>query len=136
MMRVMLSLKQAPSSMARLITALFVVQLFATAFCVMLPQANAMPILAKTAMPMNHCMNNVEKDQEKKQQAVCSHCDQPDELWQANKLSLDLDPLQRTTLLYVYADIPTNNKLVIVPFPTGPPRSCSLLYTTTQRIRL
>jgi len=122
--------------LARFMTALFVVQLFAMGFCVMLPQANAMAMASD--MPMEHCDNMIDMPNESEaQQSACSHCDQPDELWQPIKTSLDITGLSVAILAWSSLSFQTHPTVSLTSIlPTGPPRSSTLLYTITQRIRL
>ncbi|MDQ6963221.1 MAG: hypothetical protein Q9M28_11965 [Mariprofundaceae bacterium] len=113
-------------------------QLIAIGFCNMLPQANANPMMKDMSVSAAHCDKKADNTQAKKQQIPsCSHCDQPDELWQTIKTSLDTTALNVAILawpsvtLHAVASVSLTSALA-----TGPPRSSTLLYTTTQRIRL
>ncbi|NWF38853.1 hypothetical protein F3F96_06860 [Mariprofundus sp. NF] len=127
---------------SRLMVGLFAMQLFAAGFCLMIPQAHAMPMSMEVShaaeMGAEHCAEPMQSADTDMQHTACNHCDQPDELWQNSKLSIDAD---NSFITLVYAELLSISvaqpALILTSLvPTGPPRSSSLIYTTTQRIRI
>ena len=132
---------------SRLISGLFAVQLFAAGLCMMAPDAHAMPIVATSSHTASHSMEMVadhcatpaaEAQDAGSKQSACSHCNQPDELLQNVQSSVHGD-----LLFIAYIRQSLNEISVFHPalgltsrVPTGPPKSSSLLYHTTQRIRI
>jgi len=142
---------------ARLVAALFVVQIVASGLCLLTAEAHAMPQLV--SMP-NVSMQNVSmqnkgmdgscakplstvqssRDQQSSDHSdACFHCDQPDQL----SSTANAQPAPALLVLAGFVSLPAAPLLVQVATgqltartPTGPPRSSSLLYTTTQRIRV
>jgi len=135
--------------LSRLMVALFAVQIIVGGFCLLASEASAMPPSAQSQGMHAHCgMKGNVSGQNRSDQATtshhtqdgsssCYHCDQPDQLSSSS-------PSAVASLLLVLAD---DISLTIAPLsvdnttgflstrtPTGPPRSSSLLYTTSQRI--
>ncbi|WP_232710253.1 hypothetical protein [Mariprofundus aestuarium] len=130
---------------SRLISGLFAVQLFAAGLCMMVPATHAMPPTSShTAshsmdMSADHCAPPVADALDAgTNQSACSHCNQPDELLQNVQ-----SPVHGDMLFIAYIGHSLNDISVFQPalrltsrVPTGPPKSSSLLYNTTQRIRI
>jgi len=132
---------------SRLISGLFAVQLFAAGLCMMAPDAHAMPMattFSHTAshsmdMSADHCATpQIETQDAGTNQSACSHCNQPDELLQNIQSSVHGD-----LLFIAYIGLQQHDISAFQPalgltsrVPTGPPKSSSLLYHTTQRIRI
>jgi len=137
---------------ARLMAVLFVVQIVASSLCLLTAEAHAMPqivSLPNVSMQNKDMDGNCAKqlytaDTSRDQQGsnhseACFHCDQPDQL--SSTVNAPVAPM-----LLVLADFVS---LSVAPLlvqiatgqltartQTGPPRSSSLLYKTTQRIRV
>ena len=124
---------------------LFAVQVLAAGFCLLTPDthaANAHP--ADMQMPMSadmmtHCDNAAKTEtNHASHDGACAHCDQPDELIQSKTSTFNIDfDLPVLQVVSVATDLPAPASIdLAVRTPTGPPRSSSLIYTTTQRIRI
>ncbi|MDX8402915.1 MAG: hypothetical protein R8K54_00720 [Mariprofundaceae bacterium] len=126
-------------------TLVFAVQILAAGFCLLTPQIHAataaeMPMSADIAV---HCTNGDNTNAEYEaghadQNTACAHCDLPNKLVQ-NKVStfnigIDL-PAVTPVHMEIKLSAPVSIDLAARPL-TGPPRSSSLLYTITQRIRV
>jgi len=146
----MLKLGRHIRGFSRLMTGLFAVQVLAAGFCLLTPQshaANAQPATMQMqssssgmAGMASHCKNDSDSDHKptSNQHSSCAHCDQPDELIQSkvSPFNIDFDlPLQPVAVLAIELPVQVTVDLA-VRTPTGPPRSSSLIYTTTQRIRV
>jgi hypothetical protein len=131
--------------LSRLIAGLFVVQFFAAGFCLMMPLAHAMPMVKVTYL-MSDAMNDAESctqaqamDTEMNHSAThvsCTHCDQPDSFMQKAPVQMDF------VLQPDLSAVPKRTEWISQPatfyslMPTGPSSSSSLIYSTTQRIRI
>lgn len=118
---------------------LFAMQLFAAGFCLMIPQAHAMPmamgISYSADMVAEHCS---EPKNDKMNHSACTHCNQPDELFQIYKVPVDSE---LTVIAVINVELQEtnarNSTLTLTSLmPTGPPRSSSIIYTITKRIRI
>jgi len=151
----MLLRKPLARRLSRLVVGLFAVQIVLTGFCLMSNQAHAMPmagtsgqvtadsLIADTlsAELSGHCNKPVHMDGQHKASSHsggCFHCSEPDQFVKAG--GVDLPPVSPVLALLVVlpqvqewtlTDTPTD-----VAASTGPPRSSSLLFSTTQRIRV
>lgn len=136
MMRHMFLLKRHRLSLSHLMIALFVVQLLATSFCVM--QAHATSMVNTVGYQSEHCTNMAqEKNNHYDQRSACTHCDQPDELRQVHQDTTNIVYHAISDVIWLNIPAPYNHSIPSrLFFPTGPPKSSTLLYTTTQRIRL
>ena len=139
----MLKYKLHRRALSRLFDGLFAVQLFAAGFCLMIPQAHAMPML-KAAHSMSdsmadaeHCTQPMESQMSHDaEHSSCTHCDQPDSFLQNASAPVQLD-LEILPDLLAAPNIAEWTKQSISLFsrtPTGPPRSSSLLYHISPRI--
>ncbi len=129
--------------LTRLIAGVFALQIIVAGFCLLPQEAHTMPI----SMPVSEHCDSAEMSMTKTvqghhqhdhQQSACAHCAQPDGIAQAQ---IQPDDLLQSILVPVIAandDLGTNiiSAVVAVRVPTGPPRSHSLLLTTTQRLRI
>jgi len=126
---------------------LFAVQVVVGGFCMLTAEAHAMPQSVHTQDVQAHCAKsghadhqlNGQHQHEQDDSGNCYHCDQPDELsssafTSAAPMLLVLSDF--TSLPAVPLFDPAATGLLTARTPTGPPRSSSLLYTTTQRIRV
>ncbi|HXH71332.1 MAG TPA: hypothetical protein VNI58_00750 [Mariprofundaceae bacterium] len=127
--------------LARLFAGAFAVQVIAAGACLMVPEAHAMPMQSKAAV-MAHCTDmEMASDHAMPMQhgdkSACPHCDQPDSIAPAH---IDFDHLPAMAAVLVAApQLPVAaaaEPVFAVRTPTGPPRSASLIYQTTQRIRI
>lgn len=145
----MLKLGRHIRGFSRLMTGLFAVQVLAAGFCLLTPQshaANAQP--ATMQMPVSsgvtsHCTKDdaskpADSKTEPGHHSACAHCDQPDELIQSKVSPFNIDfDLHVQPVAFIAIDLPAQVTVdLAVRTPTGPPRSSSLIYTTTQRIRI
>jgi len=133
---------------------LFAVQIIVGGFCLLTSEANAMPpsnqhmhAHCKMSVDVSHVSGDqqhehagegVAHDQGQQDSANnCYHCDQPDQL-----SSSTTSPVASLTMV-LFDDISLSTValldqqavgLLSTRTPTGPPRSASLLYSTSQRI--
>jgi hypothetical protein len=135
--------------LSRLMVALFAVQIIVGGFCLLTSEASAMPHTAAGQKMHVHCdMKGHVSGQNLSDQTItghhtqdgsssCYHCDQPDQLSSSNYSSVaSLSLLLVDDISLTIAPLPFNSAVGFLSTrtPTGPPRSSSLLYTTTQRI--
>jgi len=138
---------------SRLVAGLFAVQIVVTGFCLLTSQAHAMPMDQMGASHMSgmmsgaddmsgHCSKSMMhmngQGHDASHSGGCFHCDEPDQFVKA--ASADLAPVSLVlaclAMLPEISDVTTATLLSEVQAPTGPPRSSTLLFTTTQRIRV
>jgi len=131
----------------RLMAALFAVQMMVGGFCLMSPELHAMPQAMAAVDIQAHCNGSVAEQAHPvldhhsgdHHSSNCYHCDQPDLLSVSHAaFSAPLALLLPDTLMQPAALQPYSIKtgLYSTRTPTGPPRSSSLLYNQTQRIRV
>jgi hypothetical protein len=146
----MLLRKAHARRLSRLVAGLFAVQIVVTGFCLLTAQAHAMPMAQMGATHMSdtqmggtsgHCseaMQGKTQHSDTSHSDGCFHCDEPDQFVKAGTADLT----QANLVLVGLCVLPEMSTLAgwdeATPFykPTGPPRSSSLLFTTTQRIRV
>jgi len=135
--------------MVRLMAMLFAVQVMVGGFCLLTAEAHAMPpSMSMQGMAMDgscaksgHVDHNLngQHQHEQDDSGNCYHCDQPDELSSSAFTSAAPVLLVLSDFISLPAaplfDLAATG-LLTARTPTGPPRSSSLLYTTTQRIRV
>jgi hypothetical protein len=138
----MLNSKRHLRGFSRFMIGLFAVQVLAAGFCLVTPEVHAAKAHAMDMqMPMSddmasHCESNVKAESDHAGHSACAHCDLPDELVTSKVSGFDMD-FELPAQALVAAAIEFSASLSTdfsVRTPTGPPRSSSLLYTTTQRI--
>lgn len=139
----MLKRKLFRRALSRLISGLFAVQLIAAGFCLMMPQAHAMPMV-KAAHSMSDSMTNTEHCKQPMEAQMgqdaehssCTHCDQPDSFLQNVSTPIQLDLEMQADLLPapIASDWISQTVSLFSRTPTGPPRSSSLLYHISPRI--
>ena len=136
--------------LSRLVAGLFAVQIVVTGFCLLTAQAHAMPMLEMGATHMSdtlmadtsgHCSKSMQgkaQHSDASHSDGCFHCDEP-----AQFVKAGISDITTVSLVLVALSVlPEMSALAgwdeTTPFykPTGPPRSSSLLFTTTQRIRV
>lgn len=134
----MLKRKSFRRALSRLISGLFAVQILAAGFCLLTPESHAaemqMPISADMGSHCDSDGNTASGHAD--HSTACAHCDLPDELVQSKVSTFNID-FDFTALAPVADEIDLSAPLSVdlaVRTPTGPPRSSSLLYQTTQRI--
>jgi len=131
---------------SRLIAGLFAMQVMITGFCMISAEAHTMPqsSMHNSAMQSqdmgSHCAKGDSAGEHHKgHSGNCYHCDQPDELSNSSLISFAAVDMLLPGVLGMQApqqwhDV--SSGLLAARTPTGPPRSSSLLFTTTQRIRI
>jgi len=125
---------------SRLMAALFAAQIMVAGFCLLTDDAHAMASLQSQDVQAS-CSKNIHADEHHAQEhsGNCFHCDQPDKLTNATAASVAshaLVALALVSLPVAPMSISAVTGLLSTRTPTGPPRSSTLLYTTTQRIRV
>jgi len=140
----MLKKKLYRRGLARLVAGLFSVQLLVAGLCLMMPQAHAMPMVkAAHSIPdsmdkTGHCTPAMTATQmgHDSEHFSCTHCNQPDSFSQniSAPVQLDLAMLPDLPAAPGVSDWISRSISLFSRTPTGPPRSSSLLYQTTQRI--
>jgi len=146
----MLLRKANTRRLSRLVAGLFAVQIVVTGFCLLTTQAHAMPMAQMDATHMSdtqmgstsgHCSESMLS---KAQHAGtshgdgCFHCDEPAQFVKAGNADTAPVSLVLTCLTMLPEPVgegATDIKLIAFS-PTGPPRSDSLLLSTTQRLRI
>jgi len=133
---------QSVRSVSRLTAILFAVQMLVTGFCMLTPQAHAMPTMMQATHVDAHCAKHQGGRQghhASGQSDECYHCDQPDGLSNTSSPALAKVQLVLPGMIMLpdvrllsFAD----HAALTVRVPTGPPRSSSLIYHITQRIRV
>lgn len=143
--------------LSRLFAGLFAVQIVITGFCLLTSQAHAMSV---SSMPMaqmgathmsdtmmaadelsGHCSKSMQGHAQHSgtsHSGGCFHCDEPAQFVKAGSADLASPSLTLTclTILPELQQESVSNTQLDVQISTGPPRSSSLLFTTTQRIRV
>lgn len=151
--RRMLNRVKHSAQAARLILLVFALQVVVGGFCVLTPDAHAMSASMQAYEVDDNCdkLAHHESAQQAWQSVAspavahqhtvsCSHCGQPDEL---SSGALHGTTTTIALILVDVAALPVAQSMQhaasgmhALRTPTGPPRSSSLLYTTTQRIRV
>ena len=129
-------------ALSRLMAGLFAVQLIGAGFCLLTPEAHAMPAAHAMGHEMQmgaadeHCAQPAEQGE--KHGASCAHCLQPDISVQNHAAPDHISPLLLPDFhTYRKAVTGTVHTLALSSrTPTGPPRSSTLIYDITQRIRV
>ena len=139
----MLKKKLVRRAVSRLISGLFAVQLIAAGFCLMMPQAHAMPMaqashsMSDSMISAEHCKQTMETQVDHgMEHSACSHCDQLDSFLQNASAPIQLDLDMQADLLPapIASDWISQSITLFSRTPTGPPRSSSLLYHISPRI--
>jgi hypothetical protein len=139
----MLKKKLFRRALSRLVSGLFAVQVIAAGFCLMMPQAHAMPMaqashsMADSMINAEHCEQSMETQMDHgMEHSACSHCDQPDSFLLNVSAPIQLDIDMQADLLPVprASDWVSQSIAFFSRTPTGPPRSSSLLYHISPRI--
>lgn len=142
--------KQQTRFVSRLVAGLFAVQIVVTGFCLLTSQAHAMPAGQMSASHITdsmkaemaeHCSKSMQgggHDAGSSNSDGCFHCDEPDQFVKVG--TADLAPVSIVLTLLVMLpqtlDWTVRTELSDTHTPTGPPNSSSILFTTTQRIRV
>ncbi len=130
-------------SMTRLVAVMFAVQIVVGGFCLLTAEAHAMPQSVQTTDVDGHCAKSthvsLNHEHGSDHSGNCYHCDQPDEL--STSVFTSMAPI--ALVLSDFISLPVTPQpasaatgMFSTRTPTGPPRSSSLLYTITQRIRI
>jgi hypothetical protein len=141
----MLLRKTHTRRISRLIAGLFAVQIIVTGFCLLTSQAHAAEMspmaMAQMGDMSGHCsksMQGMGQHSGTSHSDGCFHCDEPAQFVKAG--TADLAPvnlvLVALSLLPEMPALASWDEATAFYAPTGPPRSSSLLFTTTQRIRV
>lgn len=123
--------------LSRALAWLFAAQFLLAGLCVLTPVAHAMPHMQAKAMA-THCMDHAMKaDPSSKGVPACVHCDQPDEMAQSKHVDSPLPLLMPVAVVDEIAETSLQtprrwDRLQAI----GPPKSSSLLFRTSQRIRI
>jgi len=137
----MLQYQSYSRALSSLMAGLFALQIVVTGFCLLTDEAHAMPM---PAMQSGHIdapcakAGHIHKNAASDHSGSCYHCDQPDELSNASFSSFaQVSILLPGVITMPVAAIWKPESIELSSrTPTGPPRSSSLLYTTSQRIRI
>jgi len=128
---------------SRLMVGLIMAQALAAGFCLVAPQmhrATASESARLASEASFHCKETLlaTKTQHTGHSGVCEHCSLPDELTTSKITISDLAVV--LPVVAVLADIRMDEKRSFIdsatPMSMVPDRSASLLYTTSQRIRI
>ncbi len=139
-MRRMLTRKLHIRGFSRLMAVMFAMQIVVGGFCLLTAEAHAMPQSVQAMDMDGNCSKSMHTnydEQTSDHSDACYHCDQPAELSNAGHASVLAVTLVLSDVIGLPAALLLNNEatgLFSARTPTGPPRSSSLLYTTTQRI--
>jgi len=129
----------------RLMTVFFAVQIIVGSLCLLTTEAHAMPQSVQNMVLGGNCAKSthanqgqyVQDQQTPDHSDACYHCDQPAQLSNANHASVVPVALVFTDVISLPVAPLLNSQttgLFSSRTPTGPPRSSSLLYKTSQRI--
>jgi hypothetical protein len=131
--------KRHASGFSRLIAGLFAMQVIVTGFCMITAEAHAMPQSVQSSEMGTHCAKAGPAGEHQNHSGSCYHCDHPDELSNSTLSSFAAVALLLPGVISA-PDLPqwheVSSGLLSSRTPTGPPRSSSILFTTTQRIRI
>jgi len=137
----MLTGKLYARGLSRLMSVLFAVQIVVGGFCLLTADAHATPQPMQTQNVHAHCVKSSHADDQHSQgdSGNCYHCDQPDQLSNSvfsagTPIALAHSDVIGSPPAPLFSSKATG--LFSIRTPTGPPRSSSLLYTITQRIRV
>ncbi|MDQ6968956.1 MAG: hypothetical protein Q9M16_00415 [Mariprofundus sp.] len=134
--------------LSRLMAVLFAVQIVVGGFCLLTSEASAMPQANQNMHAHCEISNDVAVDGTVNEHVAgdqhaqdhgnnCFHCDQPDQLSNSASsllVSMLLVLSDEISLPAVVEFDSNTTGLLSTRTPTGPPRSASLLYSTSQRI--
>jgi len=132
---------------SRLLTGLFSVQLVLAGFCLLTNDAHAQPMMqtasSHAAVMVRHCSKPAYDTSAKHQHSGhqhsdgCFHCDDQNIFVSAVPIDLPVfSPMLSVVTLPEARSWMTASAVYGDLMPTGPPRSSTLLYTITQRIRV
>ena len=140
----MLTRKLHIRGFSRLMTVMFAVQMVVGGFCLLTAEAHTMPASVQSSDMDALCAKSIgpisNHGQESDHSGNCYHCDQPDELSSSSftsmaaPIALVLSGVISLPAAQQFGSTATGR--LSLRTPTGPPRSSSLLYATTQRIRV
>lgn len=142
--------KQTNRLLSRLVAGLFAVQIVVTGFCLLSSHAHAMPMHQMSSSSLSHtmmtgmdgaCGKSAHMDGEHNgtsHSGGCFHCDEPDQFVKAAPVDVTPVSVILACVALMQSDMnPGVSEMPVgVSLSTGPPRSSSLLFTTTRRIRV
>lgn len=142
--------KPSTRLLSRLVAGLFAVQIVVTGFCLLTSQAHAMPMsqmlgtqASASMMPAmgGSCVKSSDMKghhNDTSHTGGCFHCDEPDQFLKVSTADIAPAGLVFVALAVMpeLASISVQPSVAATLQPTGPPRSSSLLFSTTQRIRI
>jgi len=148
MLKRKLHIRGVSRAMTRLMAVLFAMQIMVGSFCLMSADVHAIPQAMAAVDMQANCAGmaaaSAKQDQPSEHSdhhsGSCYHCDQPDELSNASSVfsaplvALLLPNVVTQPVAVLLHGVETGQ--LSTRTPTGPPRSSSLLYTITQRIRV
>jgi len=127
--------------LGRLLAGVFAVQVVLTGFCLLSNDAHAMPMAQTNTSQVKemaeHCSKAATHEQGHHADG-CFHCDDQNLFVKAAPIDFPASSFS-FVLLIAMPEFPQWTASEAIPvglMPTGPPRSTTLLYTTTQRIRV
>jgi len=148
----MIAFRKHARAFSRLMAGLFAMQLVLTGFCLLTEDAHAMPMAAMNQMSAqhagdfaSHCSKTAPHDDEHQAHSSdadshhsdgCFHCDDSDMFVKVATVDIPVfSPVLALMVIMPEAAVWSATRAVTTnQISTGPPRSSSLLYTTTQRI--
>ncbi len=120
------------------VALLFTAQLLLSSACLMAADMPATPSDDGSIMLLTevekHCNADIGLHQQQPQAHACFHCEEPTQASSAVFALLSLDHISMFSVLDREDYHVFTLSMLISRTPTGPPRSSSLLFTTTQRI--
>jgi len=128
---------------SRLMAVMFAVQIVVGGFCLLTAEAHTMSASVQSSGMDAHCAKSVHtisnNEHNSDHSGNCYHCDQAEQL----SNSVVSSAVSMTLVLVDMISLPVTSLfgsdaagLFTIRTPTGPPRSSSLLYSITQRIRV
>ncbi len=126
-------------SLSRLMVGLFAMQVMVAGFCLLTSEAHAMPQSVQQSDMDGGCAKGADGHHLSEHSDSCYHCDQPDVVAASTSVSVSVVAMALPGLIRLAESpvvVQTTTGLFSPRPPTGPPRSASLLFSTTQRIRV
>jgi len=117
------------------VATLFAMQLLLSSAC-MMAEAAPMSETAATHMHMDHHAKTAPAPHHKQQQNCCSYQQSKQAVSASLVWSLDVPSFVLNTKVRHEPVLFSSASFAMAHMPTGPPRSSSLLFSTTQRIRI
>jgi len=115
--------------------ALFVFQMVAAGFCALSASAHAASLV--NSQVQSDCSKSMSgHDQGQASDQVCSHCDMPDQAYQSIAAPPDHSSVLIGLVFLSGIDVAESAPFTFNKWILAPPRSSSLIYNTSQRIRV